>query len=97
MIPLHMIGHRCRNPTIRNEAVELLLRASRREGLWDSSVIGRIAATTSRLEQDEEMMRQWRVREVKTQFVSDRRARLVFITGDAETTNQRRYYREIDW
>lgn len=97
VIPLHMIGHRCRNAAIRREAVELLLSASRREGLWDSSMIGRIAATTSSLEQDEEMMRQCRVREVKTQFVSDRRARLVFITGDAEVSNQRRYYREMEW
>jgi len=96
VIPLHMIGHRCRNPLIRQEAVDLLLVASRREGLWDSTIIGRIAATTSRLEQDEEMMKQWRVREVKTQFMSDRRARLVFITGDS-ASNQRRYYREIDW
>lgn len=97
VIPLHMIGHRCRNASIRKEAVDLLLKASRREGLWDSSIVGRIAATSSRLEQDEEMMSQWRVREVKTHFTSDRRARLVFVTGDSSTCNQRRYYREIDW
>ena len=68
VIPLHMIAHRCRNLIIRTEAVELLLRASRREGFWDSSVVGRIAATTSALEQDEDLLRQWRVREVKNAF-----------------------------
>lgn len=97
VIPLHMVGHRCRNQAIRTEAVELLLKASRREGLWDSSVVGRIAATTSSLEQDEDVIQQWRVREVKTQFMSDRRARLVFIAGDTGSSNQRRYYRGIDW
>lgn len=96
VIPLHMIGHRCRNPLIRSEAVELLLKASRREGLWDSSVVGRVAATTSSLEQETEMLAQWRVREVKTQFIDDHRARLTFVSGDASSI-QRRYYREIDW
>lgn len=97
VIPLHMIGHRCRNQAIRTEAVELLLMACRREGLWDSSIVGRIAATTSRLEQDEELLEQWHIREVKTHFMGERRARLVFIAGDSDLSNQRRYYREIDW
>lgn len=52
VMPLHMIAARCRNPTVRQEAVNLLLKARRREWLWDSMVVAKIVSTTIEIEQE---------------------------------------------
>ncbi|KAH8808483.1 hypothetical protein F5884DRAFT_821808 [Xylogone sp. PMI_703] len=40
--PLHTVGIRCRDPTIRREAISLLFRCHRQEGMWDSVLSARI-------------------------------------------------------
>ncbi|RFU35387.1 hypothetical protein B7463_g943, partial [Scytalidium lignicola] len=40
--PLHVVGIRCRDPTIRREAISLLLRSPRQEGMWDAILSARI-------------------------------------------------------
>lgn len=41
--PLHLVAIRCRDPTVRREAIGLLFRAPRQEGMWDSILSARIA------------------------------------------------------
>jgi len=52
VMPLHLIAARCRNPVVRMEAAELLCRAGRRDGLWDSTVAGKIVSTTIAIERE---------------------------------------------
>ena len=40
VIPLHMVGHKCRDRAIRRRAISLLLSYPRREGVWDSTLAG---------------------------------------------------------
>lgn len=40
VIPLHMVGHKCRDRAIRRRAISLLLSHPRREGVWDSRLAG---------------------------------------------------------
>ncbi|KFZ10689.1 hypothetical protein V501_05084 [Pseudogymnoascus sp. VKM F-4519 (FW-2642)] len=42
--PLYLVALRCRDPVVRSEAVRLLSREGRREGLWDSNLLSRVAA-----------------------------------------------------
>jgi hypothetical protein len=41
--PLYLVALRCRDPVVRGEAVRLLGREGRREGLWDSNLLARVA------------------------------------------------------
>ncbi|KFY93715.1 hypothetical protein V500_03564 [Pseudogymnoascus sp. VKM F-4518 (FW-2643)] len=41
--PLYLVALRCRDSAIRREAIALLGRGVRREGLWDSSLLARVA------------------------------------------------------
>lgn len=111
VMPLHMIAARCRNPLVRQEALEMLLRARRREGFWDSTLTEKIVSTTIELEQkggslDYEMADcksvqrvpdNARIREVKIHFEGERRARLDFITVGQWKNNERGYQRCIQW
>jgi hypothetical protein len=83
VMPLHMISARCRNPRLRRRALQLLLGGSRREGIWDSRLAGKIASQTLAIEEearDTVPDADWRVREVKVQLQGETRARLRFIT-----------------
>ncbi|OIW27064.1 hypothetical protein CONLIGDRAFT_635274 [Coniochaeta ligniaria NRRL 30616] len=83
VMPLHMIAARCRNPQLRRRALRLLLDGSRREGIWDSRLAGRIASQTLAIEEeakDTVPEADRRVREVKVQLQGERKARLRFVT-----------------
>ncbi|OBT80213.1 hypothetical protein VF21_00694 [Pseudogymnoascus sp. 05NY08] len=41
--PLYLVALRCRDPVVRREAVQLLGREGRREGLWDSTLLAGVA------------------------------------------------------
>ena len=111
VMPLHMVAARCRNRAVRKEAVDLLLRARRRDGLWDSTLAGKIASTIIELEEeagglvdgDSELdcaprvAEDSRVREVKIHFDGDRAAHLVFTTVGQWRGNQVGSQRVIEW
>ncbi|EXJ64471.1 hypothetical protein A1O7_00807 [Cladophialophora yegresii CBS 114405] len=83
VMPLHTIAARCRNPRIRRRALQLLLSSGRREGLWDAGLTGKIVTTTMEREErlrTEPVPSDGRVREVKIEFLGERRARLRYIT-----------------
>jgi hypothetical protein len=97
-----MIAARCRNPAVRQEAVDLLIRARRREGFWDSTVVEKIVSTTIELEQAGARNSQTvpdddRIREVKLHFEGERGAQLVFITVGQWRKKQGGYQRLIQW
>ena len=56
--PLSTVAFQCRSPTVRREAIALLLLYPRREGLWDSHTAGRLDWEIMCLE--EELARQSR-------------------------------------
>ncbi|OCT53948.1 hypothetical protein CLCR_09932 [Cladophialophora carrionii] len=87
VMPLHTIAARCRNPRIRRRALQLLLSSGRREGIWDAVLTGKIVTTTMEREerlaaslQTERVPSDARVREVKVEFLGERRARVRYIT-----------------
>jgi hypothetical protein len=51
VIPLSMVGHKCRDPKLRRRAISLQLRHSRREGVWDSFAAGKCAAFAMEIEE----------------------------------------------
>ncbi|KAI1609312.1 hypothetical protein EDD37DRAFT_653725 [Exophiala viscosa] len=55
--PLYIVAMQCRSPKLRREAIALLLRYPRREGLWDSFSAGRLAFEAMSLEED--MTQRW--------------------------------------
>jgi hypothetical protein len=52
VIPLHMVGHKCRDRAIRKRAISLLLCHARREGVWDSTLAGRVAEWAMEVEEE---------------------------------------------
>jgi hypothetical protein len=86
VMPLHTIAARCRNPRIRRRALQLLLSSGRREGIWDAVLTGKFVTTTMEREerlaglQSETVPSDARVREVKVEFLGERKARLRYIT-----------------
>ncbi|KFZ24687.1 hypothetical protein V502_00825 [Pseudogymnoascus sp. VKM F-4520 (FW-2644)] len=50
--PLYLVALRCRDPVLRREAVQLLSLAPRREGLWDSTLLARVAERVVGIEED---------------------------------------------
>jgi hypothetical protein len=42
VIPLYLVGVKCSATSVRREAIELMFKYPRREGLWDSVVAGHI-------------------------------------------------------
>ncbi|KAK4943423.1 hypothetical protein LTR10_016914 [Elasticomyces elasticus] len=55
--PLYIVAMQCRSPRLRREALAMLLRYPRREGLWDSFSGGRVAFEVMSLEED--MAQKW--------------------------------------
>lgn len=41
--PLFTVAHKCRDPSLRRKAVELLFSTPRQEGVWDSVITARVA------------------------------------------------------
>ena len=52
VIPLVMVGHKCRDPSLRRRAISLMLSHPRREGVWDSMLAGRCAAWAMEVEEE---------------------------------------------
>ncbi|KIW18929.1 hypothetical protein PV08_03218 [Exophiala spinifera] len=50
--PLYTVASKCRDPRLRREAVVLLLRHPRREGLWDTFAAGRVSWEIMNLEEE---------------------------------------------
>lgn len=50
--PLDMVARKCRDRKVRREAIDLLVRNPRREGIWDSMVVGRCAEWLMKLEEE---------------------------------------------
>ncbi|KAI9798772.1 MAG: hypothetical protein M1833_004602 [Piccolia ochrophora] len=50
--PLYATATKCRHPSIRREAVALLLASSYREGIWDGVALGRVAQCVMTWEED---------------------------------------------
>ncbi|TDZ17283.1 Transcriptional regulatory protein moc3 [Colletotrichum orbiculare MAFF 240422] len=48
--PLFMAGLRCRDPSVRNDAIQLLRQYPRRDGLWDSRIFYAITVRNQMLE-----------------------------------------------
>jgi hypothetical protein len=72
IIPLYLIGLRCRVSSIRAHAIHLLLSWPRREGIWDSIFAGKIAQWVQQIEEEHlegKHIPDWaRVRRVGTAF-----------------------------
>jgi len=50
--PLHVTATKCRDPTIRREAIELLLATPRQEGMWDGVLSGMIGEWIASCEEE---------------------------------------------
>jgi len=52
IVPLMTVGWIYRHRALRKEAIQLLLRSPRKEGVWDGIVVGKIMAWLSRIEEE---------------------------------------------
>lgn len=99
ILPLHTIMARCRNPILRRRALNLMLQSSRRDGIWDGVLTGRVAAQTIAIEEERMALSkakpgsalsdEGRVREVKVEPVGERGANLRFVIvghGEVESS-----------
>ncbi|KAH8672818.1 hypothetical protein BGZ60DRAFT_430124 [Tricladium varicosporioides] len=50
--PLFVVATKCRDRTIRRDAIKLLLASPRREGMWDSILSGRVAQWIMEIEEE---------------------------------------------
>jgi hypothetical protein len=106
VMPLHLVAARCRNPRLRRRAVQLLLSSSRREGLWDAHLAGRIASQTMEMEEQamgslldggETVPADRRVRQVKIDLQGERGAAIRFVTVDDWKQGRLGSHRLIEW
>ncbi|RFU81972.1 c6 zinc finger domain [Trichoderma arundinaceum] len=51
--PLFVVATKCREPTVRREAIQLLRSSARREGMWDSELAANIAQWVMEIEESE--------------------------------------------
>ncbi len=52
IVPLWVVGLKCREPTIRREAINFLLTNPRREGIWDSVFAGKVLQWAMEVEEE---------------------------------------------
>lgn len=52
IVPLWVVGLKCREPTIRREAISFLLANPRREGIWDSVFAGKVLQWAMEIEEE---------------------------------------------
>jgi hypothetical protein len=50
--PLYLVATKCRDSTIRRQAIQLLMSSARREGMWDSELIARIGMWIMAIEEE---------------------------------------------
>lgn len=48
---LYFIASRCRNPSLRRQAIDLLIKSGHREGIWNGTIAGRIAERLTLIEE----------------------------------------------
>ncbi|PTB67929.1 hypothetical protein BBK36DRAFT_1115244 [Trichoderma citrinoviride] len=51
--PLFVVATKCREPTVRREAIQLLRSSARREGMWDSELAANIAQWVMEIEESD--------------------------------------------
>ena len=83
IVPLMTVGWIYRHRALRREAIELLLRSPRKEGVWDGIVVGKIMAWLAGIEEegldddaseDEDYIPEWAAaRCIKMSFDTERR------------------------
>jgi hypothetical protein len=104
IVPLWVVGLKCREPTIRRDAINMLLSNPRREGIWDSVFAGKVLQWAMAVE--EEFMEHgcvpgWaRLGGVKWSGaeLGAKRAELVCLQRvSADTTTMRRRTKRIAW
>lgn len=49
--PLYFVASRCRNPTIRRQAIACLKSTNRQEGVWESQIVGHVAQRVMEIEE----------------------------------------------
>ena len=54
--PLFVVATKCRHPTLRRQAIQLLRSSSRREGMWDSELAARIGMWIAEVEEEEDAL-----------------------------------------
>jgi hypothetical protein len=89
IMPLYLIALKCRVSGIRRQALELLLRSPRREGIWDSILAGKMVGWVQKIEEEmmeEEILPGWaRVEDVQSSFdLQDRRVEMRCLQRFAE-------------
>jgi hypothetical protein len=52
IVPLWVVGLKCREPSIRREAINFLLAHPRREGIWDSVFAGKVLQWAMEIEEE---------------------------------------------
>ncbi|RDW59244.1 hypothetical protein BP5796_12168 [Coleophoma crateriformis] len=52
IVPLWVVGLKCREPSIRRQAINMLLSSPRREGIWDSIFAGRVLQWAMEIEEE---------------------------------------------
>jgi cholestenol Delta-isomerase len=52
IVPLYIVATRCRHPVVRRQALTLLQRANRQEGMLPSNLAGKMAATIVTIEEE---------------------------------------------
>ncbi|KAE8447160.1 hypothetical protein EG329_010991 [Mollisiaceae sp. DMI_Dod_QoI] len=94
VLSLFLVATRCREPSVRREAISLLVKHPRREGLWDSLMAARVA--TWLMEKEEEGMADGkyvpetaRLRIVKNDFVLKERKAVIRCSKMVEGCEQR--------
>lgn len=58
---LYLVAMKCRNKKIRHDALALLDRTQRQEGLWEGSLIARFVAVVAKIEESEAGTRDGRI------------------------------------
>ncbi len=54
--PLYVVATKCRDRTIRRQAIQLLRSSARREGMWDSELMSRIGMWVMDIEEEEDLL-----------------------------------------
>ena len=81
VFPLYMVAKKCRDPTIRREAIRLLLSRPRREIFWDSIIAAKVCLWVVKIEEEgmvgDFVTEEMRVRNVGVKFKLDEQRLLV--------------------
>lgn len=54
--PLYLVASRCRDPTIRRQAIACLKSTTRQEGVWQSQIVGHVAQRVMEIEEEAAML-----------------------------------------